>query len=299
MDITFEERLPTYFIGHGGVSIMFKPQHELVRQGLRELGKEIKALNPTAIVCTCGEFQSDNDFIQGWPQALCNIPRQMLTNILLLVNLKEPTKVWHDIGPSWRTTFPHVFDYDYCHQSSRALGEQVLQHLQAKGIKAVGVERDLDHGIWVPFKLMFPDGEDELDVPILQISTYAGDDLEAHIQLGEALSSLDGRILFIGSGMLCHNLRATRLGTSDTAVAKSFEAAAGKALRAPTLQQRNVEFLTLQKRDDWIDAHPTAEHVLPLYMTLGVGLSLNRKEWKVWNQDQCIIGQSYYTFRLG
>jgi hypothetical protein len=43
---------------------------------------------------------------------------------------------------------------------------------------------------WVPFKLMFPEGEDDLDVPILQISTYAGNDLDAHIKLGQALSSL-------------------------------------------------------------------------------------------------------------
>jgi aromatic ring-opening dioxygenase catalytic subunit (LigB family) len=42
---------------------------------------------------------------------------------------------------------------------------------------------------WVPFKLMFPEG-DELDVPILQISTYAGDDLNAHVQLGKALSTM-------------------------------------------------------------------------------------------------------------
>lgn len=37
---------------------------------------------------------------------------------------------------------------------------------------------------------MFPEGEDELDIPILQISTYAGNDLSAHVRLGEALSSL-------------------------------------------------------------------------------------------------------------
>jgi len=36
---------------------------------------------------------------------------------------------------------------------------------------------------------MFPEG-DELDVPILQISTYAGDDLKAHVELGKALSTL-------------------------------------------------------------------------------------------------------------
>lgn len=65
------------------------------------------------------------------------------------VNLKEPTKVWHDLGPSWHTTFPHVFEYQYAHKSSRALGEKVLQHLLDQGIKARGVERDLDHGMSV------------------------------------------------------------------------------------------------------------------------------------------------------
>lgn len=99
--------------------------------------------------------------------------------------------------------------------------------------------------------------------------------------------------------MLCHNLRATREGTSDTTVANAFEAAADKALQASTPQQRNAEFLALQKRDDWIDAHPTSEHVLPLYTTLGVGLNMDGRREKVWNENQCIIGQSYYTFRLG
>lgn len=61
---------------------MFKPQHELVRQGLRELGKEIKALKPTAIVTTCGEFQSDDDSIQGQHRRLYTIERQKLRNIL-------------------------------------------------------------------------------------------------------------------------------------------------------------------------------------------------------------------------
>jgi aromatic ring-opening dioxygenase catalytic subunit (LigB family) len=46
---------------------------------------------------------------------------------------------------------------------------------------------------------MFPEGEDELDVPILQISTYASDDLEAHIRLGEVLSSLYELQPYLGS----------------------------------------------------------------------------------------------------
>jgi 4,5-DOPA dioxygenase extradiol len=129
---------------------MFKPEHELVRQGLRELGKEIKALKPTAIVTTCGEFQSDDDSIQGQHRTLY-IPLRQGTKAknysTTTVNLKEPTDIWFDIGPSWRINFPHVYDYKYRHKSSRALGEKVLQHLQANGIKAEGVERDLDHGM--------------------------------------------------------------------------------------------------------------------------------------------------------
>lgn len=97
--------------------------------------------------------------------------------------------------------------------------------------------------------------------------------------------------------MLCHNLRATREATTDTSLALAMEAAANKALSAPTPEERNAQFVALQKRADWIDAHPTEEHVLPLYMTLGVGQDL--EGYKVWNDDQCIIGQSYYSFRLG
>lgn len=45
---------------------------------------------------------------------------------------------------------------------------------------------------WVPFKLMFPEGSPEelVDVPILQVSSFAGDDYAAHVELGRALARL-------------------------------------------------------------------------------------------------------------
>lgn len=53
---------------------------------------------------------------------------------------------------------------------------------------------------------MFPEGEDELDIPILQISTYAGNDLDAHVRLGEALSSL---YVFHSRSLIDNNWKAS------------------------------------------------------------------------------------------
>ncbi|PYH45909.1 DODA-type extradiol aromatic ring-opening family dioxygenase [Aspergillus saccharolyticus JOP 1030-1] len=284
--------LPTYFIGHGGVSILFKPGYGPVQHDLRQIGREIHQLRPEAIVVVSGHHQSE-------------------TPGSVEVNLKEPTKVWHDLGPSWRTTFPHVFEYGYPHRSSRALGDQVLQHLRDHGIGAEGVERDLDHGVWVPFKLMFPEGSPEelIDVPILQISSFAGEDYAAHVELGRVLARLPGRILVIGSGMLCHNLRATREST-DLTVVKAIESAALQILETSPQTTRGLTegFLQLPQRADWPLAHPTVEHVLPLYVTLGAGKEiqsaegkegLEEKEVELWNRDRYIVGQSYLSFRLG
>lgn len=65
----------------------------------------------------------------------------------------------------------------------------VWNHLRNAGIKAKRVERGVDHGIWVPFKVMFPPGK-PLEVPVIQVSTIHGYDLESQIRLGEAIKSL-------------------------------------------------------------------------------------------------------------
>lgn len=126
---------------------MFKPEHEAVRQGLRELGKQIKSLKPEAVILTCGEFEGESDAIQGNEIHDSSVSFKQVQTNRFLVNFKEPTKVWHDLGPSWRKTFPHVFEYEYEHKSSRALAEKVFQHLQSQGVKVESTERDLDHGV--------------------------------------------------------------------------------------------------------------------------------------------------------
>lgn len=86
-------------------------------------------------------------------------------------------------------TQPFVYEYDWPHKDGPELAVDVWNHLRKSGIKAKRVERGVDHGIWVPFKVMFPPDK-PLEVPVVQVSTFHGYDLESQIRLGEVIKSL-------------------------------------------------------------------------------------------------------------
>jgi len=56
------ELLPTYFIGHAGVNLLFdeRPNNAIVQDNLRAIGREISSLSPKpkAIVVFSGHFES-------------------------------------------------------------------------------------------------------------------------------------------------------------------------------------------------------------------------------------------------
>ena len=94
----------------------------------------------------------------------------------------------HDFVNDFHDSAPFVYEYEWPHDDSPELATEVWRRLTESGIKAKRVERGVDHGVWVPFKLMFED--DPLDVPVVQVSTFYGYDLESQIRLGEAIASL-------------------------------------------------------------------------------------------------------------
>jgi 4,5-DOPA dioxygenase extradiol len=125
--------------------------------------------------------------------------------------------------------------------------------------------RGLDHGAWVPLKVMYPYG----DVPVLQLSMPTLDP-ERLFQLGRRLKPLrDEGVLIIGSGFMTHGLRyATREMFWENQIpgwSKEFDAWVAEALH-------RGDFDTLARYDrapGMPYAHPTVEHFTPLFIALG------------------------------
>jgi 4,5-DOPA dioxygenase extradiol len=125
--------------------------------------------------------------------------------------------------------------------------------------------RGLDHGAWVPLKIMYP----LADVPVLQLSLPTSDPF-ALLSLGSRLRSLrESGVLVIGSGFLTHGLPfVTQAMITDGFVpgwSSEFDQWAAEALG-----RGDVEALAGFRRAPGMPyAHPSADHFLPLFVTLG------------------------------
>ncbi|MGM1058274.1 dioxygenase family protein [Saccharothrix sp. Mg75] len=126
--------------------------------------------------------------------------------------------------------------------------------------------RGLDHGAWVPLKVMYP----EADVPVLQLSIPTHDPSRL-LALGERLRPLrDHGVLVVGSGFMTHGLPfLTRDMVVDNAVpgwSADFDAWAADALARGDVD----ELAAFRDRAPGMPyAHPTVEHFTPLFVTLG------------------------------
>jgi 4,5-DOPA dioxygenase extradiol len=126
--------------------------------------------------------------------------------------------------------------------------------------------RGLDHGAWVPLKVMYPLG----DVPVIQMSMPTHDP-EKLLALGERLKPLrEEGVLIIGSGFMVHGLRhATHemlFFNKIPAWSQEFDAWADEALRSGNIDEL-AKYKSVAPGMPY--AHPTVEHFTPLFVALG------------------------------
>ncbi|PWC43482.1 class III extradiol ring-cleavage dioxygenase [Azospirillum sp. TSO22-1] len=192
--------------------------------------------------------------------------------------------------------FPRaLFEMRYPAPGAPELAERVLGLLQAQGIAgSADPEQGLDHGAWVPLKLMYP----EADIPVAQLSVMPRHDAADHVALGRALAPLrDEGVLILGSGGAVHNLRDFRFGATGTA---PWADAFARWLDA-TLMAGDVEGIArwTERCPEARVAHPTDEHFLPLPVALGAAGPIPRAERLHDGFEHGSIGMQAYAFHAG
>jgi len=196
--------------------------------------------------------------------------------------------------------FPdHYYEAKFPYQASADVSQRVVDVLTNGGVEAVGVERGLDHGVWVPFKVVF-DGFEEAMPPIVQVSLLDSEDAEEHLKLGRAVAKLrEENILIVVSGMAVHNLRDLRFMSmrdgKPLPYTLSFDEALREAVESEPGSERDQKMKELVKRGDVRKAHPTFEHLLPIH--IGVGAAGGDRGKRLWTMGEGSV--SWAQFRFG
>jgi 4,5-DOPA dioxygenase extradiol len=160
-----------------------------------------------------------------------------------------------------------LYSLTYPARTSAEVIAEVAQALDAAGIAhAEDPDRGYDHGVWIPLKLAFP----QADVPVIQLSLRRGAPAAENFAMGQALALLrDKGVLIIGSGTTVHNLRMiAREGTPAPDWARAFDdwiVSGVEAGETNRLLRFPAEPAAARQ------AHPTPEHLMPLYVALGAG----------------------------
>ncbi|QJD70899.1 class III extradiol ring-cleavage dioxygenase [Marinobacterium sp. LSUCC0821] len=233
------------FISHGGgpMPLLGDPQHAELVSMLKQLPSKFP--KPRAIVVISAHWESDE---------------------IAITSSSSPSLLFDYFG------FPaESYQFKYPAPGNPQLASNIAKVLQVDGFNVrLYEERGLDHGVFIPLMLMYP----QADIPVLQISLSSSLDPLQHLQLGEALAKLDEEgVLFLGSGFSFHNMRAFFADSAEIRSANlSFE-----SWLTESLTNSDLEYTQIKARlVEWNQApgahfcHPREEHLLPLHVCAGI-----------------------------
>ena len=242
---TPRSRLPTLYIPHGGGPCFFM---------------EVPPAFPPDLWDRMAAYLRGIDASLGLrPKAVLVISAHWETPVPTVNASAHPPLLYDYYG------FPeHTYRLAYAAPGSPALAARVRELLTEAGIEsAKEAHRGLDHGVFVPFKLIYPGA----DVPIVQLSLQEGLDPGTHLEIGRVLAPLrDEGVLIVGSGMSYHNLRELFNG-SDSRLAEDFHAWLAQAVSDAA--GRKGELTSWREAPGALACHPRSEHLLPLMVAAG------------------------------
>ena len=245
--------MPVLFLGHG--SPMNAIEDNAWRRSWAALG---------------GQFGSSRrGSAYPRPQLILCISAHWLTPGWRLTGMARPHTI-HDFGGFPQALFEVQYPAPGAPAIARALANALRQPATGAPMQVDDGLGDaawgLDHGAWGVLAPMFP----AADIPVIQLGMDYSRPLAEHVAVGQQLQALRERgVLIVGSGNIVHNLRAFRAGPGRVPAddwAKSFD-----RLIADALQEKDHAALcnALNLGDISKLAHPTHEHLLPLFYCAG------------------------------
>ncbi|KAI7668376.1 aromatic ring-opening dioxygenase LigB subunit [Hortaea werneckii] len=304
-------RMPVYFISHGGPNVMEETSHPAYAQ-LQEIGREItQKVKPKAIIVISAHWQAPSQPRNAiFPPPVDQLSQPRTVQVSLPSTTHPPPLIYDFAGFP-----PHYYRKTFPHRTSPALAERILQaFVSAGGFSVQGVrDRGLDHGVWAPFTCMFdPAGTNPLGegTPIVQVSLLGDEsDGEGHFRVGEVLRRFreqEEGCVVVGSGMAVHNLRdlwaAMAIGkqrgdavTRPLGYTSAFDEALREAVEESTGRERRKGMLGLLRRGDLRQAHPSLEHLLPVFVAAGAA-GEEEVGRRLWTLGEGSMGWAQFRF---
>lgn len=227
---------PSVFVSHGAPTLAIEENDTVAF--LQSLGRELG--RPRAILCVSAHWG---------------------THVPTVSKAAQPETI-HDFGGFSDA----LYRMRYNAPGAPELAERVSELLtDAKVESSVSPDRGLDHGAWVPLMLMYP----EADIPVTQLSVQPRAGTVSHFRLGQALAPLRREgVLVLATGSATHNLSQLGRGSTPPDWAAQFDEWLYRKITDGDVE----ELMNYRQLAPYSQlAHPTEEHLLPLFVAMGAG----------------------------
>lgn len=212
-------------------------------------------------------------FLEGLADQLGQRPKA-----ILIVSAHWETQVPSVNDVDFNTTihdfygFPaELYQITYPAPGSKALAQRVSGLLGQGGLTTIRDPiRGLDHGAWVPLRLIYPQAE----IPVVQLSVQTALGPAHHLRIGQLLAPLRAEgVLIVGSGSLTHDLAS--FGEYRNAIAApepDWVGGFADWMSAALKERRTTDLLRYRTlAPHAVRNHPSEEHLLPLFVAMGAG----------------------------
>lgn len=236
------------------------------------------------------------------------------TALVDLAQTLERPKAIIVVSPHWETRDPTVgsatdletiydfggfpselYTFKYPAHGNAGLAQQVADQLKAAGYNAkIDAHRGLDHGAWVPLRMMYPSA----DIPVIPLSIKPHAGASYHYAFGQALAPLaSAGFLIIGTGSITHNLRDYMICVHNNLPTPDYVSRFANWIDVE-LKTTKIDRLINYRRHapDAAQAHPTEDHLMPFFVALGAAGTPVYTERFYAGVDDLVIAMNGYCF---